>query len=247
MFIQLKSSISKLVACLSLIAGVIVISGNNAKAQSYPIDCAILLCLSGGWPASAPCVRARTEFTRRITPWPVEPPVQIWRCPMGVSYGSVRPLTSAGRLFKAYENREFQSFPVPNALSVAGTFWNSEETATGFVSADHTLWLAQNRADIDISGPAFGFLRSIRVFHVQYASQHGDNQSNDCNRSEIVLVGTYGLQGQFSWNTSKISELPFAHTGLERWGTGCQNIFHRSVFVEWRDFEGRYGFEQVNY
>ena len=23
-----------------------------ARAQSYPIDCAILLCLSGGWPAS---------------------------------------------------------------------------------------------------------------------------------------------------------------------------------------------------
>lgn len=57
-----------------------------ARAQTYPIDCAILLCLSGGWPASVPCARARTEFIRRITPWPVEPPLQIWRCPMGASY-----------------------------------------------------------------------------------------------------------------------------------------------------------------
>jgi hypothetical protein len=62
---------------------------NNAKAQSYPIDCAILLCLSGGWPASIPCARARAEFIRRITPWPVEPPLQIWRCPMG----GMRPLS----------------------------------------------------------------------------------------------------------------------------------------------------------
>ena len=29
-----------------------------ARAQTYPIDCAILLCLSGGWPASVPCARA---------------------------------------------------------------------------------------------------------------------------------------------------------------------------------------------
>ena len=56
-----------------------------ARAQTYSIDCAILLCLSGGWPASVPCARARAEFIRRITPWPVEPPLQIWRCPMGAS------------------------------------------------------------------------------------------------------------------------------------------------------------------
>ncbi|MEL6694570.1 MAG: hypothetical protein AAFQ12_16325, partial [Pseudomonadota bacterium] len=58
----------------------------RAEAQSYQIDCAILLCLSGGWPASVPCARARAEFIRRITPWPVEPPLQIWRCPMGAAH-----------------------------------------------------------------------------------------------------------------------------------------------------------------
>lgn len=63
----------------------------SARAQTYPIDCAILLCLSGGWPASVPCARARAEFIRRITPWPVEPPLQIWRCPMGASYEGDRP------------------------------------------------------------------------------------------------------------------------------------------------------------
>jgi len=47
----------------------------SGRAQSYPIDCAILLCPSGGWPAFIPCARARAEFIRRITPWPVEPPL----------------------------------------------------------------------------------------------------------------------------------------------------------------------------
>ena len=38
-----------------------------------------------------------------------------------------------------------------------------------------------------------------------------------------------------------------AHVGLERWGQNCPGIYHRSVFVDWRDYEGNYGFEQVNY
>ena len=54
-------------------------------AQAYPIDCAILLCMAGGFPASVECSRAKAEVIRRITPWPVEPPLQLWRCPMGVS------------------------------------------------------------------------------------------------------------------------------------------------------------------
>ncbi len=54
-------------------------------AKAYQADCAILLCLAGGWPASTECAHARAVFIRRITPWPIEPPLQIWRCPMGVS------------------------------------------------------------------------------------------------------------------------------------------------------------------
>lgn len=53
------------------------------SAKAYPIDCAILLCLAGGFPASAECGAAKAEVIRRITPWPIEPPLQIWRCPMG--------------------------------------------------------------------------------------------------------------------------------------------------------------------
>lgn len=58
---------------------------SRVVAQSYPIDCAILLCLAGGFPASAECSAAKFELIRRITPWPIEPPLQLWRCPMGMS------------------------------------------------------------------------------------------------------------------------------------------------------------------
>ena len=50
---------------------------------AYSIDCAILLCIAGGFPASVECSAAHAEMIRRITPWPIEPPLQFRRCPMG--------------------------------------------------------------------------------------------------------------------------------------------------------------------
>lgn len=55
------------------------------KADAYSIDCAILLCLAGGFPASAECTAARAEMIRRVTPWPIEPPLQLWNCPLRAS------------------------------------------------------------------------------------------------------------------------------------------------------------------
>lgn len=66
-------------ACLGLSA----VSPFAKAAHAYPIDCAILLCLAGGFPASAECSTAKAELIRRVTPWPIEPPLQLWRCPIG--------------------------------------------------------------------------------------------------------------------------------------------------------------------
>jgi len=59
------------------------VSPSGSVAQSYPIDCAILLCMAGGFPPSAECTAAQVEVIRRVTPWPIEPPLQLWNCPMG--------------------------------------------------------------------------------------------------------------------------------------------------------------------
>ncbi|MDV4169628.1 hypothetical protein [Rhodovulum sp. FJ3] len=223
----------------------------SVRAQTYPIDCAILLCLSGGWPASQPCARARAEFIRRITPWPVEPPLQIWRCPMGASFETAPTVNSADRIFEAlFLNNSTgprQSFPARDTAVPIMAVWRIPEAPSDFVPADQALQLVQDRADIDISGPEFNFVRSIRVFDVRYARQHESGRDGDCNRSATVVLGTYGIQGDFAWQRSSIAALPAAHAGLERWGQNCPSIYHRSVFVDWRDYEGNYGFEQVNY
>lgn len=222
-----------------------------AVAQSYPIDCAILLCLSGGWPTSEPCARARAEFIRRITPWPVEPPLQIWRCPMGASVKlngevPVRPRVY-DILFRASYDSLPQSFPAFSSYSASvSPVVRTPGKFSGPLRDEDALQLIQDRADIDISGREFDFVRSIRVFHVRFATQR-DSSDDDCNRFAVVQLGRYGTQGNFGWQRSSPGALPDAHVGLERWGEDCPGIWHRSVFVDWRDYEGNYGFEQVNY
>ena len=123
--------------------------GSAAPAQAYQVDCAILLCLAGGWPASTPCAHARAVFIRRITPWPIEPPLQIWRCPMGASFNEPAPLSPMERLY----NITFRHPPLIH----------SEAASAPLVPVQ-----ADDQADIDISDDAFDFVRSIRVYHIQY-------------------------------------------------------------------------------
>lgn len=66
------------------IAAAMLLGMGAPQVSAYPIDCAIFLCMAGGFPPSAECAAAKAEVIRRITPWPVEPPLQLWRCPMSV-------------------------------------------------------------------------------------------------------------------------------------------------------------------
>jgi len=109
------------------------------------------------------------------------------------------------------------------------------------------LQMVQDRADIDISGSEFNFVRSIRVFDASYVRQHESGRDGDCNSTANIRLGTYGTQGDFSWRRTSVGALPTDHVGTEGFGTHCPSIWHRSVFVEWRDYEGNYGYEQVNY
>ena len=225
-------------------------SPGQLKAQAYPIDCAILLCLSAGWPASEPCSRASAEFFRRITPWPVEPPLQIWRCPMRASDERDPTLKDAARILRVVGQNALQSSQVPSYYEMPqppGAVWRSPKPAEDLVLTEDVQHFIQDRADIDISSPEFDFVRSIRVFHIRSAVQHESDPDLGCSRTESVRVGTYGQQGDFFWSESAVFELPPAHQGLEDWGDACVDVHHRSVFIEWHDYDGHYGFEQVNY
>jgi hypothetical protein len=127
-----------------LAIGLTPLAAKPAAAQGYQIDCAILLCLAGGWPASVPCARARAEFIRRITPWPVEPPLQIWRCPMHAALETPAPVARLYRLAGFDPGPAVSQVPEMEMLHLA--------QAVG------------RGADIDVSGSAFAFIRSIDVF-----------------------------------------------------------------------------------
>lgn len=191
-------------------------------AAAYPVDCAILLCLAGGWPASVECAHARTVFIARITPWPVEPPLQIWNCPM---HAAARRPAPVERLF----NIAFRGTTGPQI---------SEAPASLFVPLP-----VVDQADIDISDLVFDFVRSIRVFEIQYR-QHRSSDG-DCRTSSVVNLGSYGEQGDYTRRRSGPTAIPEASDF--HLPTQCNNYSYRSVFVEWRDVTGTYGHEEVPY
>lgn len=218
----------------------------GTPAAAYQIDCAILICLSGGWPASAECSAARAEFVRRITPYPIEPPLQIWRCDMSAQKVSApSPGTAFQRLWDIAA-REREATPQPAILTYLE---QDSPTPDGMLQLvnDNPYSESNGQANVDISAPAFDFVRSIRVFSVERMSQR-TNKDGDCIQSQRVRVGRYGVQGDFAWHGSNPSELPAAHTTAGLWDTrNCTQLYNRSVFVEWRDYAGNYGFEQVDY
>lgn len=207
-------------------AGALALAGLAAPApvHAYPIDCAILLCMAGGFPSDPVCTAAYAEMIRRVTPWPIEPPLQIWNCPMGASFDG--PLQSLPEVHEA----AFQA--VPAAPEASPLLWSVQTPG----------------ADVDISGPAFDFVRSLRVYHrhvTQYEDRGDDARGDRCRRETDVTVGTYDSQGRFDWDEASMSDFPAAFVPYRR--GGCSRGRFGSVFIDWRDNEGNYGFEQVNY
>lgn len=197
----------------------LVLGSVPTPARAYQIDCAILLCLAGGWPASAECSHARTVFIRRITPWPIEPPLQIWRCPMGVSGRA--PLQST----------------VPKIWEAS----NQTGQSQGQVILKQAV---EGGADIDISGLEFDFVRSIRVWDVRYYSHRKRGRDEDCSESYSMRLGTYGTQGEFGWQPTTPAAAP--QWGLPSRRCSSSN-WRRGVGVEWEDHEGNHGYEWVAY
>ena len=103
--------------------------------------------------------------------------------------------------------------------------------------------LVDAQADVDISDAAFDFVRSIRVFEITY--QQRRSSDGDCNSWGTVYMGSYGEQGDYTRRRSSVSAVPAASDFVVP--ASCGNYWHRSVFVEWRDYEAAYGHEEVHY
>lgn len=229
-----------------------------SSVEAYPIDCAILLCLAGGFPASAECSAAKAEFIRRITPFPIEPPLQIWRCPLGASHKQQQSKPPLQYLRDAADGGPLQakqSFPIPTPAVVSGSVSHSgtgslpetplpvrQEGQGGNAGNAPMVFLAQQIvngvADIDISGSEFDFVRSIRVFDV---SKFSFNQREDGTPrwQYSGRVGEYDHSGGFSWRgLGGAQGFPHAEFGE---GGG------RAVVIRWRDHAGNSDHETVRY
>lgn len=236
-------------------------------AKAYQVDCAILLCLSGGWPASVECAHARAVFIRRITPWPIEPPLQIWRCPMSIAAGDITSpsqqlldfaFKDAPPVMQSYPDDDYyfdtvgknrfnnpQEVSAPSASEPATITLAQLRTEDGEFDALKFLHLSQaERADIDISGADFDFVRSIVVWDIRHF-RHGEGGNDDrCRRSFRGYKGTYGPQGEFNFQPTDLNEVP---TWVIPQRTCRPESWQRGVGVEWRSYQGERGSEWVSY
>ena len=225
------------------------------QASAYEVDCAILLCLSGGWPASAECNHARAVFIQRITPWPIEPPLQLWRCPMGAAMNEEPAVKPGERLRKLAEADApvavFSASYSPNSMQEFGTILpvfarGNEDTPVSEMFHRITAEISNDNgtADIDVSGPEFDFIRSIKVWNVLHYSHAKRGRNDECREQSNIQLGTYGAQGEFHWIPSEPSQVP-------DWAIPARSCepasYARAVGVEWTDTEGNHGFEIVNY
>ena len=254
------------------------------RAQAYQVDCAILICLSGGWPASAECTHARSVFIQRITPWPVEPPLQIWRCPMRGAMNNLPESTPSERLYKFAFVEQSMGLPMSSGEYAAHAETASPATVPAVLYTENQLGVSaaaeivktfalqistgSQGADIDISDPAFNFVRSLRVYHMEFRQSKGRDQ---CRRSDASRLGVYGPQGEYAWRGHTLRTVTRVRTGsggrdgaiyteVVNWnapvqsaihqspsGGNCPNISFRAVGVYWEDYEGNPGYEEVKY
>jgi len=216
-----------------------------ARAEAYAVDCAILLCLAGGWPASAPCAHAKAEFIRRITPWPIEPPLQIWRCPMSSASLEGDPASRFAAMVEELSGR-----PVPMAAAADG---RARALRDALMRVPASYDGATPGADADVSGPAFDFIRSIVVYDVDWYEYDHENHEGDhtCRRfRQRVRVGTYDDSGAFRWRDAHVTQAtsrPWLGFTTRRKDACSHEGRFRGVAVEWRDHEGTHGHEVVRY
>lgn len=248
-------------ACCCILAA--CTSSLPTVSTAHQIDCAILLCLSGGWPSSAECTAARAVFIRRITPWPVEPPLQIWRCPMGSASTAPADESAAIQFAHIVNDLQPKRGPVSTTTDNGPDIEDAHVHAIAAIATDILGFNANvfnanfsdenGSADIDISRGDFDFVRSIRVYDVEWSEWNHENNAgeNDCRRGrQRVRLGSYGTQGDFAWrNTSVTTVTSLPWLGFTtRPDHNCAHAGRfRGIGVEWRDFEGNHGFEVVRY
>lgn len=210
--------VRKMLAILAL--SFLPLTASPVPASAYQIDCAILLCLAGGFPPSAPCTAARAEMIRRITPWPIEPPLQIWRCPMRAGF--------------FLPNSPFADEPIPVASTAPPM--PLPILNLGNRGAAHKI-LQVYDSSIE------SYLAAIKVYDLTYRRHRSSD--GDCNVSSRFRIGSYDRSGEFHWRRADVNASPTWVFNASY--TQCTSASFRGVGLEWQDYQGGKGTEVVKY
>ena len=196
-------------------------------AFAYCIDHAILLCMSGGFPPGAVCSAAKAVMIQRITPFPITPPLQLWRCPIGVS---------APAPYK-------QSIPQPINAVFTQASWAVENTLPQSVK----LWLAQAEATDD----PLAFTRELRIIYgsgyLQQSEQNAlqwrtsiricDGDSQNCSHSTVGTGYGQGENGMDNVPTPPGPSVTYHSDHFNR-DVSIRRILRRGLKLLYWDFEG---------
>jgi hypothetical protein len=154
---------------------------------------------------------------RRITPWPIEPPLQLWRCPMRAEFPMSVP--DKGDVIDA-------------TLALTPT-----QTTRPVPSMPAQIWKAFGEDVTD-------YVMAIKVYDLSYY-RHYSHTDDICSESGSLKVGTYDKDWNFHWRRVSHRASP-AWLFNTRYQT-CTNARFRGVGMEWRDYEGKIGKEVVRY
>lgn len=155
----------------SILVAIALLLQQATPADAYQIDCAILLCLAGGFPPSAPCAAAKAEIIRRITPWPIQPPLQLWRCPMQAGFGIGAEMQKQTPVAISYDEilpaRTSRGWPATPIIPIY---------------------------DAQIES----YLAAIKVYDLTYQRHSGHD--GECKVSARLQIGSYDALGNFAWH-----------------------------------------------
>ena len=110
--------------------------------------------------------------------------------------------------------------------------WGAFDQTTPRFAKLLQVQVTDGRADIDISGLEFDFVRSIRVWDVRHYSHRERGRDDVCSESYNMRLGTYGTQGDFHWQRTTPTAAPKWVLPSRR----CSSAnWRRGVGVEWED------------
>ena len=235
LYLRLLAEGEKMKALRTLLLASVAAVSASPSAQAYPIDCAIILCLAGGFPASAECTAAKATMIRRVTPWPSEPPVQAWNCPMGGA-----SLQSTTRVIPTRVLSDLDAL-LPKGFSL----FKAQASEEGVFDDE------QGIIDFDFSEPEFRFLSQVRVYHIEYSARVAGRDDDECRETNRSNVGSYDEYGYFSRQRIHPSAAP-AWLNIR---TGCSGLtgsfnnsrVYRRVGIEWYDHLGNWDSEMIDF